>query len=177
MSTVRRCVARTGRTGLFRLSLHEKVSPLLNGRSYGFVLVQQFSWPFECEETEQLENMTLDEIFNGTPLTPDGSAPGFAFPGLIPLVKAYLGALQKDSSNSQTSTKINNYLDFIAAKARVAMRTKSPFAQGQHHRFSFVLTSVVFLVVYFSTRMNCGPLQDGCASLFRIIRRIKGTLE
>lgn len=60
------------------------------------------------------ELMSLDEIFNGKAMHRNGQPEGFTFPGIIPLMRGYLDALQIESS---TRVQLFKYLDFVSDRA------------------------------------------------------------
>uniref|UniRef100_A0A7S0ZH96 Glutamate--cysteine ligase n=1 Tax=Timspurckia oligopyrenoides TaxID=708627 RepID=A0A7S0ZH96_9RHOD len=88
--------------------------------SCGRIHHPEYNWDFDfaCNQNSEpnaFELMSLDEIFNGKEFYTDSERdPGFAFPGLIPLVKAYLYAIKVEGF---TLKKITRYLDFVSARA------------------------------------------------------------
>lgn len=75
-------------------------------------------------DSDPFDLMTLDEIFNGKPLCQNGYAAGFAFPGLIPLMRGYLDALKIDYS---TRLRLLTYLDFISERAAGTLMTNASY--------------------------------------------------
>lgn len=75
-------------------------------------------------DSDPFELMTLDEIFNGKPLCYKGQQTGFAFPGLIPLMRGYLNALEIDSL---TRIKLRAYMDFVSERASGVLCTNAAF--------------------------------------------------
>lgn len=89
--------------------------------------------PSDCDsnssdsENEPYEPMSLDDIFNGKPLCRNGKQEGFAFPGLIPLVRGYLDALNIEC---ETRSKLLTYLDFISARASGELCTNAAYMRN-----------------------------------------------
>lgn len=75
-------------------------------------------------DSESFELMSLDEIFNGMPLCHDGHQAGFAFPGLIPLMRGYLDALEIDA---MTRARLMLYLDFVSERASGELCTNASY--------------------------------------------------
>lgn len=73
-----------------------------------------------CSSCSDCELMTIDQIINGKSVNEPHSEHSFAFPGLISLIRGYLDAIELPPDSS---VKIGNYLDFIAAKARGELLT------------------------------------------------------
>ena len=63
-----------------------------------------------------IDELTMDEIFNG--------APDKDFPGLIILIKEYLGNLEIDT---ETSCTLLRYLSYLGDKAAGRLRTNARF--------------------------------------------------
>lgn len=78
-------------------------------------------------DSDPFDLMTLDEIFNGKPLCHNGRAAGLAFPGLIPLMRGYLDALNIDSS---TRLRLVTYLDFISERAAGTLITNANYIRN-----------------------------------------------
>lgn len=78
-------------------------------------------------DSEPFELMTLDEIMNGKPLCRNGRPEGFAFAGLIPLIRGYLDALTIDP---MTRARLHLYLDFIADRASGDLCTNAAFIRN-----------------------------------------------
>lgn len=78
-------------------------------------------------DSDPFELMTLDEIFNGKPLCVNGQQTGFAFPGLIPLMRGYLDALEIDHA---TRHKLRSYLDFVSERASGALCTNATYIRN-----------------------------------------------
>lgn len=76
---------------------------------------------------DSYDMLSLSEIFNGKPLCQDGRPAGFAFPGLIPLVRGYLGSTNLDA---ETRSRLLTYLDFIAERASGRLCTTASFLRG-----------------------------------------------
>eukprot|EP00172_Hildenbrandia_rubra_P002640 Plantae.Rhodophyta-Hildenbrandia_rubra.ctg3638.p1 GENE.Plantae.Rhodophyta-Hildenbrandia_rubra.ctg3638~~Plantae.Rhodophyta-Hildenbrandia_rubra.ctg3638.p1 ORF type:complete len:732 (-),score=106.62 Plantae.Rhodophyta-Hildenbrandia_rubra.ctg3638:1155-3350(-) len=68
----------------------------------------------EQEDADPFDAMSIDEIFNGKPLTCHGQARGFAFPGLIPLIRGYLDSIEMEVA---TKSLLSTYMEFVAARA------------------------------------------------------------
>ena len=75
-------------------------------------------------DSDPFDLMTLDEIFNGRPMCWNGRAAGFEFPGLIPLMRGYLDALEIDAPTRQ---RLLTYLDFIAERAAGTLMTNATY--------------------------------------------------
>lgn len=75
-------------------------------------------------DSDPFDVMTLDEIFNGKALCQNGRAAGFAFPGLIPLMRGYLDALKIDSP---TRHRLLTYLDFVSERAAGTLTTSANY--------------------------------------------------
>lgn len=78
-------------------------------------------------EGDSFELMTIDEIFNGKPLCRNGQQEGFAFPGLIPLMRGYLDALKIDSA---TRSRLMTYLDFVSQRASGELCTNASYMRS-----------------------------------------------
>mmetsp|Transcript_14502 Transcript_14502/g.38788 ORF Transcript_14502/g.38788 Transcript_14502/m.38788 type:complete len:728 (+) Transcript_14502:137-2320(+) len=83
----------------------------------------QFNFACNCDmDSSALELMTVGEILNGilperngeTQISGASLEKSFAFPGLIPLIKAYLLGIKVPE---ETKNKLFMYLDFISARA------------------------------------------------------------
>lgn len=78
-------------------------------------------------ETDVIESFTLNEIFNGKPLCHDGKQAGYAFPGLIPLIRGYIESINLDDS---TLSRLNTYLDFVGDRAAGRVCTTATFIRN-----------------------------------------------
>lgn len=78
-------------------------------------------------DSDSYDMLTLSEIFNGKPLCQDGRPAGFAFPGLIPLVRGYLASINLDPA---TRSRLLTYLDFIAERASGRLCTTASFLRN-----------------------------------------------
>lgn len=81
----------------------------------------------ECDEKTPFELMTMDEIFNGKPLCRNGQQEGYQFPGLIPLMRGYLDALDIDRD---TRAHLVNYLDFVSQRASGKLLTNATYIRN-----------------------------------------------
>mmetsp|Transcript_10903 Transcript_10903/g.33424 ORF Transcript_10903/g.33424 Transcript_10903/m.33424 type:complete len:721 (-) Transcript_10903:921-3083(-) len=88
----------------------------------------QFPVDQDCDDNpgKEFELMSLNDIFNGKSRG-DSSSSGYSFPGLIPLIRLYLKALQIDESERETLTQINAYLDFISERASGELMTTAQY--------------------------------------------------
>lgn len=86
--------------------------------------IDRFCSKSDCDgsdsDCEPYEYMSLDEIFNGVPMSANGHHAGFLFPGLIPLMRGYLDALEIDAT---TRARLLLYLDFVSDRASGALCT------------------------------------------------------
>lgn len=96
-------------------------------------------------DSDPHEAMTLNEIFNGKPLCRDGRPAGFAFPGLIPLMRGYLDSLKIDA---QTRARLLTYIDFVSERASGKLCTTAAFMrkfimEHQHYEHDSVVTEEI----------------------------------
>ena len=78
-------------------------------------------------DSEPFESMTLNEIFNGKPLWHDGRQAGFAFPGLIPLMRGYVEGLTIDP---ETRARLFLYLEFVSERASGSLCTNATYMRN-----------------------------------------------
>lgn len=75
-------------------------------------------------DSDPFELMTLDEIFNGKPLCRNGKQQGFVFPGLVPMMRGYVKALEIDCS---TRRRLLTYIEFVSQRASGELCTNANY--------------------------------------------------
>lgn len=110
-------------------------------------------------DADSFDRLSLAEIFNGKPLCVDGVPSGFAFPGLVPLVRGYVASLNMDH---ETRSRLDTYLDFISARASGGLCTTATFMRNfiqKHAAYkndSVVSDTICHDLVELCTRITAG---------------------
>jgi glutamate--cysteine ligase catalytic subunit len=105
-----------------------------------------------ANESETYEEMTLDEILNGT-------GKEEYYPGLIPLVYAYLEYINCDE---ETLSKISKYLEFISKRARGELITPATFIRNFVRGHSdYKGDSVISSEIAYDLMMACKGIGEG----------------
>jgi glutamate--cysteine ligase catalytic subunit len=113
----------------------------------------------EESDSESYDLLTLAEIFNGKPLCQDGRPAGFAFPGLVPLVRGYLASINLDPA---TSSRLETYTDFIAERASGRLCTTATFLRNFVLRHAdYALDSVVSETICHDLIETCRQITSG----------------
>jgi glutamate--cysteine ligase catalytic subunit len=99
---------------------------------------------------DSFEEMTLGEIFNGN---------GTYFPGLIPLIRAYLEYIQCDKF---TFRRVNEYLEFISRRANGELLTAAQWMRKfvRNHP-SYRFDSVITEDIAYDLMMACKHVGEG----------------
>lgn len=110
-------------------------------------------------DSDTFDFLTLAEIFNGKALCQDGRPAGFAFPGLVPLVRGYLESLNLDPT---TKSRLGTYLDFIAERASGSLCTTATFIRNfvRNHP-DYKQDSVVSEAICHDLMETCRKITDG----------------
>lgn len=110
-------------------------------------------------EADSFDRLSLAEIFNGKSLCVDGVPTGFAFPGLIPLVRGYVAALNIDC---ETRSRLDTYLDFMSERASGKLCTTASFLRdfirrhADYKNDSMVSDTICYDLIDFCTRITNG---------------------
>lgn len=111
--------------------------------------------------------MTLDEIFNGKPLCKDGMQKGFAFPGLVPLMRGYVNALEIDCA---TRRRLLTYLEFVSQRASGVLCTNATYIRNfirSHHAYK--MDSVVSEEICFDLIKHLQGVTDGAIEALELL--------
>lgn len=102
------------------------------------------------EGCDAFEEMTLGEIFNGN---------GSYFPGLIPLIRAYLEYIQCDKF---TFRRVNEYLNFISRRANGDLLTPAQWMRKfvRNHP-SYRFDSIITDDIAYDLMMACKHIGEG----------------
>jgi len=99
---------------------------------------------------DSFEEMSMDEIFNGKDLY---------FPGLIPLVYAYLDYINCDP---ETFNRIDQYLSFISKRAKGELLTPASWIRSfVHSHPAYAQDSVISQEIAFDLLVACQSIGDG----------------
>lgn len=120
-------------------------------------------------ETEPFDLMTINEIFNGKSLCSGGKYAGYAFPGLIRLVRGYLNAIHVDTA---TRARLMTYLDFVSDRAAGKLCTTASFIRDfvRHHK-DYRLDSVVTNSMSYDLLQECRSVTSGEKSCPELLGR------
>ena len=113
------------------------------------------SSPHSSAKTAVSEEMTLDQIFNGT-------GKEQYYPGLIPLVYAYLDYINCDE---ETLGRVSKYLEFIKKRAKGELLTPATWMRKfvtQHADYKG--DSVISEEIAYDLMMTCKGIGEGTIS-------------
>ena len=133
-----------------------------NGKTSGNGLMKSLSFnsdtsftqndSFHSELSDEYEEMTLDEIFNGT-------GKQDYYPGLIPLVYAYLDYVNCDPA---TFRKISRYLDFISRRSKGELLTPASWIRKfVHSHPDYKHDSVISESIAYDLMIQCKGIGEG----------------
>jgi glutamate--cysteine ligase catalytic subunit len=120
-------------------------------------------------DVDAYDRLTLAEIFNGKALCQDGRPAGFAFPGLIPLVRGYLASINLDD---KTRARLVTYLDFITERASGRLCTTATFLRSFVRRHAeYARDSVVSDAICHDLIETCRQITAGEAAAAELLGR------
>jgi glutamate--cysteine ligase catalytic subunit len=110
-------------------------------------------------ESESFGLLRLSEILNGKALCENGRQAGFAFPGMIPLIRGYLESINVDLV---TKTRLMTYLDFVSERASGKLCTTAEFLRRSVVRHAdYGKDSVVSETICYDLMETCRDITCG----------------
>jgi glutamate--cysteine ligase catalytic subunit len=119
------------------------------------------------EDSDTFDRFRISEIFNGKPLCENGRQAGYAFPGMIPLIRGYMDAINMDEV---TKSRLMTYLDFVADRASGRLCTTAEFLRDFVLRHAdYRKDSVVSETICYDLIEECRRVTTGQSSATELL--------